>query len=308
MHRIPALGCQDGQIHVRWHNGTDQEWVVFESLPEAVAFAEAEVIAHPISQCGIFDSARKTVEYLWNDLCKEARTIRMGWAKVLRENAPATDCPECLQDMRAQLAYLDNQKSEYEKWYAALAARLGLAQGMPTDPAERASFDLALQRLKNAWCKAGREGEVAFEDTKILSSPRWWFIPFGWVGCSGFIVDRESGHVNKLGSCHGLDLCFWAQDHGIVAGDTDFVIHEVRDMEHAQAVVQGFIHPSWTTTEIRHYSKQEAAQVLASLPAEFPSQELWFSFPHIREAAEVGAFTFTARPALHPRNRLGTNV
>ncbi|WP_395744194.1 hypothetical protein [Prosthecobacter sp.] len=306
--RASLSGLETDQIHVRWHNDSSQVWMTFESLAEAIAFAEAEVIAHPISLCEIYDSTRGLVHVIWMDVGRKSRIVRMGWEKVLRENAPTTDCPECLQDIDARLAYQDSVDHYNRKLKSDLAERLRLAQGMPIDLSEKKSFDQALQRLRDVWIAAGGEGEVIFDDTNILASPRWWYIPFVWVGCSGFIVDRKSGHVNHLGSCHGLDLCFWAQDQGIVAGDTDFVIHEIRDMEYAQSVVRGFVHPNSTAEQARHYTKIEAAQALESLPAEFLSHELWFSFDAIREAVEAGAFTFSARPALHPRNRTGEVV
>lgn len=40
-----------------------------------------------------------------------------------------------------------------------------------------------------------------------IEAATWWYVPYQWIGCAGFIVGKSSGDVTQLGS--GLELEDW---------------------------------------------------------------------------------------------------
>jgi hypothetical protein len=50
---------------------------------------------------------------------------------------------------------------------------------------------------------------------ELFESQNWLFIPYGGIGCGGWIIDKADGHVNRLGSQFGHDDDFWGHNHGL---------------------------------------------------------------------------------------------
>ena len=41
-----------------------------------------------------------------------------------------------------------------------------------------------------------------------LETENWWYIPYGWIGCIGFIVDKRDEVILLLGSARRMYDCF----------------------------------------------------------------------------------------------------
>jgi len=39
-----------------------------------------------------------------------------------------------------------------------------------------------------------------FDAEAVIENKRWWYIPHCWIGMLGFVVDKSTGRVYKLGS------------------------------------------------------------------------------------------------------------
>ena len=55
---------------------------------------------------------------------------------------------------------------------------------------------------------------LEFDPHSLIEAEHWWFIPEGWIGKLGFIVEKQSGKVFPLGS--GLA---WPGDDATPGGD-----------------------------------------------------------------------------------------
>src|SRR5258706_354551 len=68
----------------------------------------------------------------------------------------------------------------------------------------------------------GFRGTLEYASDKVIETDRWWYIPFCWIGCAGFIVSKDDLYVNWLGSALSLEQCFWGHDHGVFCDLVDF--------------------------------------------------------------------------------------
>lgn len=74
--------CLDGQRHI----GSSEVWRVFDSLAAAHEFAVAEVKAHPLFECAIYDAQNRQVQTFKNEefiagllAASRARRKRLWW-------------------------------------------------------------------------------------------------------------------------------------------------------------------------------------------------------------------------------------
>ena len=72
--------------------------------------------------------------------------------------------------------------------------------------------------------------EFDLDITRVIESKDWWYIPFVWIGCRGYIVDKLNGYINQLGSCHPLDLCFWAHERNIKYVYSDLTVTRINNL------------------------------------------------------------------------------
>jgi len=74
-----------------------------------------------------------------------------------------------------------------------------LRRGLPASAAGRESLQKAEQRMKE-FKPTAFSGGFDYPSNDLLESESWWYIPQCGVGCFGFIVDKQSGYVDWLGS------------------------------------------------------------------------------------------------------------
>src|SRR5262249_50477896 len=81
------------------------------------------------------------------------------------------------------------------------------------------------------------QGELRYDPAKVVETDGWWYIPYCWIGCKGFIVGKDTLYVNWLGSALSLEECFWGHDHGVVCDLVDFTFVSGTSPELARRLV-----------------------------------------------------------------------
>lgn len=209
--------------------------------------------------------------------------------------APATACELCGLDLggdhsdcRALEARLDADAKRRDE---ALIAEFKLRR---ITSENCAGFDAAVRTVARA---VGNE--VAVDASRAFEAEGWWFVPYGWIGCSGHIVEKASGEVNRLGSAFPLSLCFWAQERGALKSPCTLVVDRVHDSSRARDLLAEFDNRSpfnpapiqgRDTDGTPRWLKPD--ELLAALPFKVQSPSLWFALPSLKNAEETGAFDF----------------
>ena len=129
---------------------------------------------------------------------------------------------------------------------------------------------------------------------EVCEAARWWYLPHAWIGCAGFFVDKADGAVSQLGSCHGLDLCFWAHERGF-RYPCDLVVESVTDLDAATSFLAALPldYPGSRYYPGLKYSEEAIRSGLtSSLPTRYQYQELWFELPRFCEMETSPVFRY----------------
>jgi len=141
-------------------------------------------------------------------------------------------------------------------------------------------------------------GQLKYEPAKVIETDRWWYIPFCWIGCAGFIVNKADLYVNWLGSGLGLEQCFWGHDHGVYCDLVDFAFSPETDTRLAARLVSRFKHmrpnargvlpnePVW-------YRESEIPMVISSQFPTFRRHHVWCGIPDLFHSCENDGLRFT---------------
>jgi hypothetical protein len=151
-----------------------------------------------------------------------------------------------------------------------LTADFGLSR---ISAANREGFSAAVEAVIR---HLGERAEV--NEAHGFEASDWWYVPIGFIGCAGHIVEKQTGVIRQLGSSHSLDLCFWAQVRGLLREGCTLVIDRIHDRETARRLIR------------QRWRKPD--ELLATIPVRIEMQHLWFELPLLREAERTGAFTF----------------
>ncbi len=180
------------------------------------------------------------------------------------------------------LAKVTERKRRRQAEYAAMGIRPLLAQSRP-------SFLEALAHLQAASSKP-----IAVDESEAFEGDTWWYVPYGWIGCSGHIVDKRAGAVTRLGSSNDLSTCFWAYELGALKEPCTLVIERVHDVARAGDLLRRLDNRSpFNPVPIRaDKAWLDVDAVLQSVPTRILTQSLWFALPALREADSTHAFDF----------------
>jgi hypothetical protein len=182
-----------------------------------------------------------------------------------------------------------------------MARELSLQLGPPRTPVEQASLDRALARMQRRMDAQGFKGKIKFDPSQLLRASDWWYIPFGWIGCFGFIVSDAGEYVNWLGSSSVLRMqdCFWGHEHGAVCGLVEFTIHDYSDASvllelfpHLQKAVPSRFAPY---RMVSFFQAEIAMEIKAGFPR-FQNYFVWHAIPVLRRLKESGDLVFTCTP------------
>ncbi|HWB59878.1 MAG TPA: hypothetical protein VG733_10305 [Chthoniobacteraceae bacterium] len=201
---------------------------------------------------------------------------------------------------------------------ADLCAEFGLKSGLPEDPEDKASLSLADNRWREFLRRHNRErgnyteaelreldASYVYEPAGLLQSPDWWYIPCGWIGCFGFIINKNDSHINWLGSFFAmtwspLQLCFWGHNHGLYCDLVDFTFAPNTSMQLAGRLLRHFqpMAPDAqgrTPERPRPYDESEIEHALAS---QFPTFKNHYVYGNaireIKRAYENETLRFTS--------------
>jgi len=139
---------------------------------------------------------------------------------------------------------------------------------------------------------------LEYAPDKVIETDRWWYIPFCWIGCAGFIVNKDDLYVNWLGSGLSRDQIFWGHDKGIFYDLVDFTFSPDTDRALAAKFLVRFkhLHPNAAgalPSEPVWYRDSEIPTALSSQFPTFRRHFVWFSLPELRHAYENDGLRFT---------------
>src|ERR1041385_6267284 len=100
----------------------------------------------------------------------------------------------------------------------------------------------AEEAIKLRFDRDGFKRELRYDHAKVIENERWWFIPCGWIGCAGCIVNKSDGYVDLLGSALSLEDCIWGHDRGLVVDLVDFSFAPDTDLSLVAKLLQRFKH------------------------------------------------------------------
>jgi hypothetical protein len=133
----------------------------------------------------------------------------------------------------------------------------------------------------------------------------WWFVPYRWIGCAGFFVDKIDGLVTQLGSCHQPDLYFWAHDRGF-RYPCDLIVEQVYDLAGTVAFLKSVLaYPEADQRPGRGWSSEALTQALGALPCRFRHQDFWFELPEFRSHASPSLFEYSLERDSGPDPKAG---
>jgi hypothetical protein len=138
---------------------------------------------------------------------------------------------------------------------------------------------------------------LEYDPRKVVETERWWYIPAGWIGCFGFIVNKTDLYVNQLGS-GGPDLTFeiisWGHDHGIFNDLVDFCFCPDTDRTLvAHLISSGFkhIHPNAEGDLPRWSVPYRDSEIPAAIARQFPKfsrHNVWLALRELHKAYQEG--------------------
>jgi hypothetical protein len=152
--------------------------------------------------------------------------------------------------------------------------------------------------IRRRFAADGFRGQLEYDPGKVIETDRWWYIPCCWIGCAGFIVNKDDLYVNWLGSSVSLEQCFWGHDHGVYCDLVDFAFAPDSDTGLAARLVSRFkhMHPNARgvrPTEPVWYRESELPTAVSSQFPTFRRHFVWFGIPELFHAYENSGLRFT---------------
>jgi len=220
---------------------------------------------------------------------------------ICLSEVPSLPCPFCEEHIRKE------EEEAWDRLWRAARDEFALIAGPPATESDRASLELALEAMHRRLEKDGFQDDLRFDHIKLLRCDDWWYIPFSWIGCFGFIVDRRDGYVDRLSSgLMTLSDCFWGHNRGIICDPIDFTFTpEVSASEETiLSLVKIFRRCVRTTPggdlDYVRYSIEDAREAIKTRFPTFKFHYAWAAIPELREATGRGLVSFHAESATEP--------
>ncbi len=212
-------------------------------------------------------------------------------------------CPDCgIEIVALPCERCQGEAARREQIMESVAEEFSLVRGAPETEESGVSLDFALTSIQKHLDKERFQGTVSYNARDLLRSKRWWYIPYRWIGCRGFIVSLDSGYVNWLGSALSLSDCFWGHERGIVCELVDFTFSPGTDTGLASRLLTRFkhMHPDARgrlPSEPVWYRETEIPAALSNQFPTFKRHFVWFAIPELRHAHEKERLRFTCTPS-----------
>lgn len=154
--------------------------------------------------------------------------------------------------------------------------------------------------IRRRFRKDDFRGPLVYASDRVIETDRWWYIPFCWIGCAGFIVSKDDLYVNWLGSSLTLEQCFWGHDHGVVCDLVDFTFLPATDRAVAARLLSRFKHRGSSVrgvppAEPVWYQDSEIPDAMSRLFPVFSRHFVWFGIPELMQAYERDGLRFTCK-------------
>ena len=165
--------------------------------------------------------------------------------------------------------------------------------------AHSATIREAEDAIKRRFAADGFCGTLEYDPDKVIETDRWWYIPYCWIGCNGFIVNKDDLYVNWLGSAIGRDLSFWGHDRGIYHALVDFTFADDTDTGLVAALLSRFKHMNpdeagESPEEPEWYGKSEIQAAISDSFPTFSRQFVWYALPELKDACEKNGLQFSS--------------
>ncbi len=152
--------------------------------------------------------------------------------------------------------------------------------------------------IRRRFVAEGFRGTLEYDSDKRIETDRWWYIPFCWIGCAGFIVNKDDLYVNRLGSTLSLEQCFWGHEHGVFCDLVDFTFSPDTESAIASRLLLRFkhMHPNAggvLPSEPVWYRNSEIPAALSSQFPVFRRHFVWFGIPELLHSYEKEGLRFT---------------
>jgi hypothetical protein len=215
-------------------------------------------------------------------------------------------CPDCGIEVGSLPCWRCEREALDHEWeFKSLIEEFSLVRGAPESDESRASLDFALSRLQQRLDKERFQGSVSYNARDLLRSRHWWYVPYAWIGCRGFIVSLDSGYVNWLGSALSLRDFFWGHEHGIVCDLVDFTFAPGTAMALAARLLERFkhMHPNARGVLPNEPVCYRESEISAALSNQFPIFKrhfVWFAIPDLFHACENEGLRFSCSLSAEP--------
>jgi hypothetical protein len=165
------------------------------------------------------------------------------------------------------------------------------------DSEKRQSLQTADSALRRFLVSVDFKSEIDYAPDAVMESAQWWYIPFRWIGCSGFIVEKADGAVDWLGSGYPMRLWFWAHNRGLWGDTTDITILAMSKAPEVRDLVLDLVRVGPNGSFNRELAEAEVDRIYSNLPAQLNGKEIWLFLRQIEAISAKGEFEFTAKPS-----------
>jgi hypothetical protein len=153
--------------------------------------------------------------------------------------------------------------------------------------------------IRRKFASEGRQAKLQYDPSKVVESDKWWYIPCGWIGSHGCIVNKSDLYVNWLGSAVSVEMSIWGHEHGLFCDLVDFAFAPDTDMKLAARVLVRFKHtnPNAAGVDPKEpvwYREPEVGPALSRHFPMFRRHFVWLGIPEIRNAYEKEGLRFTS--------------
>ena len=111
-----------------------------------------------------------------------------------------------------------------------------------SDTSSQRTIKDAEDAIRKRFAAEGFKGQRKYDPARVIETSRWWYIPFTWIGCAGFIINKSDLYVNWLGSILPLSVAIWGHDRGIFNDWVDFTFDPATDTKIAAQAALSFKH------------------------------------------------------------------
>jgi hypothetical protein len=158
--------------------------------------------------------------------------------------------------------------------------------------------------IRRKFASEGFRGVLKYDRSEAEETEHWWFIPYGWIGCSGCIVNKRDLYVNWLGSALPREMFVWGHERGIFHELLDFSFAPDTPRELAGRLLRRFKYQNPKRTgshdNLLWYRDEEVSAALENHFPTFRSHFVWYGIPEIpeiRKACEEEGLRFTCVPS-----------